>query len=118
MPKSWAQPYRTGIMIRNFVLEKGEAYPRQIHRNLKEQIPKLGYETPSYESTRKFIWVLQRLGLIEFRRIEAAPLRRGSRPGPRPLPRRYYSIAPDLVGSPMWDNPYHALYGKGGLQKK
>lgn len=45
-------------MIRNFMLENGEAYPRQIHKFLADAIRKMSYQIPTYESVRKFIYVL------------------------------------------------------------
>jgi transcription initiation factor IIE alpha subunit len=95
-------------MIRDYIIEKGEAYPKQIHKHLADTIGKMGYHAPSYESVRKFMYILEELGLIIFVREEPAP----TRPRSKALPRRYYRVSPDEVDDQAWLNPYARLYHK------
>jgi hypothetical protein len=67
----------------------------------------MGYQYPSYSSLRKFVWLLERLGLIEFVREEQAHGRKGT----RPFPRRYYRADRERIGDAGWQNPYQKMYG-------
>lgn len=66
-----ASPVRTGLFIRQYLSEHGEAYQAEIHRALKETIKSVNegmgrhIHPPTYESFGKYFRQLVRLGLIE-----------------------------------------------------
>jgi hypothetical protein len=106
--------YPTGLFIREYLLEHGEAYPQEIWRALKEKRKSLGV---AYGSVRSFhlnyIYVLKKLGLIE-------PVRR-ERVNPKWFSRTYYRIVPGMENSPLWSAPQIALdprRGKPSIRRK
>jgi hypothetical protein len=106
--------YPTGLFIREYLLEHGEAYPQEIWRALKEKRKSLGI---AYGTVRSFhlnyIYVLKKLGLIQ-------PVRR-EKVNPKWFPRTYYRIVPGMEDSPLWSAPQIALdprRGKPSIRRK
>jgi len=64
----------------------------------------MGYKPPSYNSVRKMVYVLHKLGLIRKTRERAV------KGYPTAFPRTYYEVTPGREGDPAWRNPYAALY--------
>jgi hypothetical protein len=99
--------YPTGLFIRDYLLEHGEAYPQEIWRALKEKRKRLGV---AYGSVRSFhlnyIYVLKKLGLIEPVRHEKV--------NPKWFARTYYRIVPGMENSPLWSAPQIALDPRRG----
>jgi len=91
-------------MIRGLLISRREAYPREIYRYLKAEISRMGYKPPSYNSVRKMIYVLEKMGLIRFVREEPVA------EFPTAFERRYYEVTPGREEDPAWRNPYAALY--------
>ena len=103
MPKSWVT-LGTGTLIRDFLREKKQSYPKEVYAHLKEKVEALGYQMPTYQSVRKFMYVLAQLGLIRFERAE--PIAGYS----TAYKRRYYALTQGREKDPAWLNPYAALY--------
>jgi len=103
VPKSWVTP-STGQLIRDFLSEVDEAYPKEIHAYLKTVVEAMGLQPPTYQSTRKFIYVLAKLDLIRVSRQESVV------GYPTAFKRRYYTLTPGREEDPAWLNPYAALY--------
>lgn len=103
MPKSWVTP-STGQLIKDFLREVAEAYPKEIHDYLKTVVAAMDLRPPTYQSTRKFIYVLHKLGLITLSREESVV------GYPTAFKRRYYALTPGREEDPAWLNPYAALY--------
>jgi len=103
MPKGWASP-STARLIRDFLIEQGEAYPKQIYQYLKQKIEELGYKPPNYASVRKLVYVLRKLGLI--RRVREEPVREN----PTAFKRCYYAVVHERLDDPAWENPYSAYF--------
>lgn len=102
-PRSWVTP-GTATLIRDFLLEVGEAYPRQIHKFLKAKIEEMGYHPPTYNSVRKLLYALHRLGLIKRVRIETV------KENPTAFKRVYYAVVKKRVKDRAWENPTTAAY--------
>jgi len=103
IPKSWTT-VGTAEMIRGLLISRREAYPREIYHYLKAEITEMGYKPPSYNSVRKMIYVLEKMGLIRFVREEPVA------EFPTAFKRRYYEVTPGREEDPAWRNPYAALY--------
>jgi len=90
------QPY-AGIWIRDFLLKKGSSYPQEIHREFKKWCTDKGYHKQSYDSTRRYINELKRLGLIKLI---------GTRKSNNPIlkDRHYYTVIDK--DNPLWLRPF------------
>jgi hypothetical protein len=110
----WIFP--TSLFIRDYLLEKGEAYPFEIYRALKKVREGLGLHVGSPVNFYKYIYALEKLGLIERTgRIEPAFRSwRGATKSrlPREKWRTYYRIAKGKENAEEWLNPQRALYEK------
>jgi len=135
-PKGWI-PWvlPTGLFIHDFLMLKGVAYPYEIYRALREArrlLHKLSFGkfsefTGSPINFYKYIWCLERLGLIErtgriepsFRLVgEKEQKRKGSRL-PSRFWRRYYRIKPGKEPiTPEWLNPQKYVALKRGWRVK
>jgi hypothetical protein len=91
----------TGLAIREFLQEEGEAGPNdffKVFRRVKE--------STSYPSVRRYFWILKKLGLIE-------PTRRVM--GQGTIAKQLYRIVPGAEADPRWDHPQIALYPETAL---
>lgn len=87
-------------MIRTLLLSR-PSYVKEIHNFLAATITEMGYKPPTYDSTRKMIYTLKKLGLIRLISTEKA----------KPyFPRHYYAVVPEQQKSPYWRNPHAALF--------
>ena len=102
-PKGWATP-GTATLIRDFLLEQKEAYPKQIYRFLKGKIEEMGYKAPSYDSVRKLIYTLHKLGLI--RKVREEKIKEN----PTAFKRVYYSVVCTRLNDRAWENPTTAAF--------
>ena len=97
----------TSQFIRRYLTENGKGYPYKIHRDWCRHLEQLGMKSPTFESFRKYFWLLKKLGLI--RRTESPPYKQVSY-----IPRQYYAILENprcKDGEDAWANPQVALYG-------
>jgi len=111
--KGWAVPWTnpTGLFIRDYLLEHGEAYAQEIWRALKKARATAGLHCCSYSSFRtNYIYVLKKLGLIEAVRTERA--RKGW------YRRVYYRIVQGRENDPRWIAPQKAFDPRRGLGKR
>lgn len=93
----------TGLAIREYLNYVGEGYPYEFYICFKRVKP-----STSYESVRRYFYILKRLGLIE-------PVRRepSSKGG---FPRTYYRIV--VYDDPRWIAPQEAIYPETRLGKR
>lgn len=118
-------------MIRS-ILSEEESYPLEIYRKLRKRIEKLNegrgiwnsptylsvkrkrkpYQIPSYDSVRKMLYVLRRLGLIKFTREEPA-----DQMFKQAKPRRYLKLNPTKADSEEWLNPYAAAFRRKDFER-
>ena len=104
--KGWRSPfvYPTSLFIRDYLLEKGMAYPYEIYQALREKREELGIYVGSPLNFYKYIYVLKRLGLIEETGREEKSFK-----APR-FWRRYYRIVPGKEAlTDEWRNPQKAM---------
>lgn len=86
----------TGLAIREFLLHVGEGGPNDFikaYRKVKKKT--------SYDSARRYFYILKRLGLIE-------PTRREW--GKGFIPRQLYRLCAGSESDPRWEAPQAALY--------
>ena len=86
----------TGMAIREFLLHVGEGGPNDFikaYRRIKKKT--------SYDSARRYFYILKRLGLIEPTRREL---------GKGYIPKQLYRIVPGAEGDPRWGAPQGELY--------
>jgi len=101
----------TSQFIRKYLTEKGKSYPWKMYRLWCFHLKRLGMKSPKFDSFRKYIWVLTKLGLI--RRTKSPPYKPLS-----PILRVYYELVPKtLVPKSVdvdkaWKNPQRALFGE------
>jgi len=90
----------TGLLVREYMLEQGEASPYDVYKYLKSYYERHGWKPPSYQSVRTLFSRLKKLNLIRLKR------KRETKKG---FNKRFYEVVdPD---SPDWENPQKALYG-------
>lgn len=85
-----------GMAIREFLLEVGEGGPNDFlkaYRKVKKKT--------SYDSARRYFWILKKLGLIEPTRREL---------GKGYIPKQLYRIVPGAEGDSRWGAPQAELY--------
>ncbi|KKN07950.1 hypothetical protein LCGC14_1061690 [marine sediment metagenome] len=91
---------QVGIIIRDLLLEKGEAYGQELHKLVKEET---GRKKSSYSSfSANYIHTLLKLGMIERTRREPSSV-------PGFVDRQYWSLTPgakDLMD--IWRDPQGA----------
>lgn len=95
---------RTGLAIREFLQKVGEGCSSDFHTSFKKV-----KEKTSYASCRRYFWILKKLGLIEFTRVE---------PGKAFIPKRLYRIVPGMEDAEEWRAPQIALYPETRLGSK
>jgi hypothetical protein len=137
-PKGWVPwIFPTSLFIRDYLMEKREAYPFEIYQALKAARKKafeLGWFSEATMGKRdeafvgspinfyKYIWTLEKLGLIE-RTGRVEPAFRGRRGETKSeLPsekwRTYYRIAEGKENAKEWFNPQRALYERMVREKR
>ncbi len=104
----WGLP--TGLFIRDYLMTHRHAYVEEMWRGLKNERKLHGNRWPSYRSFRNYVYVLRKLGLIEF---EGERKSKGTA-----YPRRYYRINPNAANDPRWASPQRALFNVGGATHK
>lgn len=109
--------------IRDYLADGEESWAHEIHQAYKEAV----LATPlhrggkrkviSYHGFLNYMWVLRKLGLIEYLRdaagnidIEEARDRLGA-PAPQLNPRHFIQANINRINDPAWQNPRKALYG-------
>ena len=89
-----------GEWIRDYLSRVGQASASEIHRNYQEWLQEQDYPTTEFSSTRREIWLLKEVGLLQ-------QVREGSLNNPGA-----YRIAPAATGNePAWSDPTAARYG-------
>jgi len=115
--RTWI-PFTTGSFIRDYLLEKGEACVYEVWDAFRRRLKEMGVEWwGSYDSFRRYFYMLARLNLIRF-------VREGPSSRPWLHPKRYYAVVPenaDLIEA--WNAPQVVLYpatvyGKRRYRKK
>jgi len=97
-------PLGTGEAIRTFLLRVRMGSPYDFYKEFRGVKP-----TTSYNSVRRYFYILRKLGLIEF--VTTAPSEKGG------FPKRLYWVVPGMEEDPRWAYPQIALYpitGFGG----
>ena len=87
----------TGLAIREFLLERGEAGPSDFYkayRKIKEKT--------SYNSARRYFWILKKIGLIEPTRREMGQS--------HTIAKSLYRIVPGMENDSRWGAPSVAMY--------
>jgi len=90
---------RTSLFIREH-LQKGEDYIQSMWRAYRRHCLKKGYRPPSRQSFGNYIWMLKKLGLIEFVRAEK---------GLKGTVRHYYRLNQARINDKAWKDPAKAL---------
>jgi len=86
-------------------LEKGEAHIFEMYRELRKTKKKARLKPGSYQNFRNYIYILARLGLIEFTREEPPA-------NPHLANRKYYKLTKKGREKPhLFTNPRKTLYG-------
>jgi len=104
--KGWRSPfvYPTGLFIRDYLLERGEAYPYEIYQALKEKREELGIYVGSPLNFYKYIYILKSLGLIE----ETGRVEKSVKASK--FWKKYYRIVPGKEAlTDEWRNPQKAM---------
>jgi len=96
---------KTSLFIRSYLKENVEAYIQQMWNAYRRFCLKNGYRPPSRQSFGNYIWMLRKLGLIEFVREEK---------GLKKTLRRYYKLNSNKINDRIWNNPARFL----GLRSK
>ena len=97
MGEEWVPVNRlTGLAIREYLLQFGRGYPYDFYRRFAKVKP-----TTSYESVRRYFYILKRLGLIE---------RVGTEEGKGVWSRSLYRIVPGAEDDERWFHPQVELY--------
>jgi hypothetical protein len=86
----------TGLAIREYLLQTNEASANDVLRALRKVKKKT-----SYDSVRRYFWILKKLGLVEPTRREMG---RGA------IPKQLYRIVPGKENDDRWGAPQEALY--------
>ena len=86
----------TGAAIREFLLAVDEGCPNDFYKAYR-----LVKKTTSYDSARRYFYILKKLGLIEPTRREWG---RGY------IPKQLYHIVPGMENDARWPAPQIALY--------
>jgi len=86
----------TGLAIKEFLMSVGEGSPNEFYSQFKKVKP-----STSYESVRRYFYILKNLGLIEPTRREV---------GRAPIPKQLYRIVPGMEDAPEWYRPQIAMY--------
>ena len=87
---------RTGLAIREYLLQVGEGYPYEFYTIFREIKP-----TTSYDSVRRYFYILKEIGLI-------TPTRKVKGRGNFPI--QLYMITPGMENDPRWAAPQSELY--------
>ena len=88
----------TGLAIREFLMQVGEGCSSDFHKAFRKVKP-----SNSYQSARRYFWILKKLGLIEYVGVES---------GKGFIPKHIYRIVPGMESDPRWRAPQIALYPK------
>jgi Cdc6-like AAA superfamily ATPase len=91
---------RTSLFIKSYLKEKGEAYVQEIWNAYRKHCLRNGYRPPSRQSFGNYVWMLKKLGLIEFVREEK---------GLKGTVRCYYKLNPSKIKDEAWNDPVKAL---------
>ncbi len=86
----------TGLAIREYLQEVGEGNPNGFFKAYRKVKAKT-----SYDSARRYFWILKKLGMIE-------PTRREM--GAGVIAKQLYRIVPGMEADPRWSAPQIALY--------
>lgn len=97
-------PATLGEMIRQILIDEGEANPLTIYSKVREYAERFGVKWfGSYESIRRTINILKTLGLIE-------EVRRDKASNPRLHEKVFYRIVREKAGALAWRIPRQTLY--------
>ena len=106
MSRGWAASrlISTGVFIRDYLLEKGEAYPYEIWKALAEEKKILGLKPGSYVSfVANYILPLKKAGLIiEVRKGTRPRKRSGEDYIPKAKEKLYYRLNRKFIDSEIW----------------
>lgn len=94
----------TGEAIREYLLTIKEGYPYAFYKIWRQFKKKT-----SYDSIRRYFYILEEIGLIESIRFEK---------GKSPFPKHYYRIVPGMEDDPRWMHPQSELWPDTKLGKK
>lgn len=97
-----------GHFIRDYLIEKGEAYVYEIYRAYRDWCRKNKIHGISYEGMRAYIYALKKLGLIELSRIEGGVGKLAHR--------HYYRVVKDRIYDEMWNNIMKAYRERKGSE--
>lgn len=92
---------RTGIWIRNYLLENKEDYVYRMYKKFKRDVRRKGYTPGSYDNFRRYIHFCKKLGLIRMSRTEKMS---------KGFDRHYYVLVPKEIENPAWRNPQGSVY--------
>jgi len=103
---------RLGLFIRDYLMQKGEAYPYEIFRAYREEQKKHGWKKSSYHSFWRYFYILRELGLIR----RSGKTKKGKYENT--LEQVYYRAVKRRINSPLWKTPQKKLWESAGLGKK
>lgn len=95
--------YGTGEAIREYLLEVDEGYPYEFYKVYRQFKP-----STSYQSVRRYFYILEEIGLIESARWEESRA---------PIRRHLYKIRGDPE-DPRWIRPQVELYPQSALGRR
>ena len=97
--------HNLGLLIRDILLEKKEAY---VYEVLKEVKSRVNTFRGSYDTFRRYFYILRKLELIEKVREEKVP----EENIPFEAKRIYYKIKEGKENDPAWEDPIAYAYGR------
>jgi len=95
---------QAGLAIREFLMQVGEGCSSDFHTAFRKVKP-----SNSYQSARRYFWILKKLGLIEYVGVES---------GKGFIPKHNYRIVPGMENDTRWLAPQVALYPETQLGSK
>jgi hypothetical protein len=101
------KPISTGCWIRDHLLQIGKDYPYNMWKLFKAQMKSFNYKPPCYLSFSKYIYMLEKLGLL--RKLP----RKGKMSQPKvrtAIPRQFYCLEMKKLNDPAWLCPWKALF--------
>jgi len=92
----------TGEAIREWLRIVGEGNPYAFYKLFRQVKP-----STSYDSIRRYFWILKEIGLIESVRFEEA--------APKQFRKHFYKLVPERIEDPAWWAPQTYFYPDTGL---
>lgn len=98
------KPKGTAMWIRDHLTSVGEDYVYGMWKRFRKEKEGLGYRAGSYQNFRRYIYMLQRLGLVQKTRTVKSK-------EDWMKDKNYYAVIAGKENHEGWENPQRVLYG-------